>query len=160
MSDPAPRAGPAGLAAAVRCRHERHRPARPRRPLKAETEAAPVLPDSLLADAEAGRPVRFRHPRTGAELRFVAAPAPPSNSADAGEEDDILSYEQWRQIQIEIDGGEISEVEALRRALAYNEAEAAAGRGPQPVEEMFAELSREFPGIAAAARRAGFEVPE
>ena len=133
--------------------------AAPPAPAAAPTEAeaaVPVLPAGLLADAEAGRPVRFRHPRTGAELRFVPAPPP----ARSEEDRDILSHEQWRQIQIEIDGGEITELEALRRAVAENMADEAAGIEPRPVEEFFAELGREFPGFAAAAARHGFQVPE
>ena len=121
----------------------------------AAAPAAPLLPASLVADADAGRPVRFRHPRTGAELRFL--PAPPTGNGEGSTE---VPDEVWRRIQIEVDGGEISELEALRRAVAENMADEAAGIEPQPIEEMWAEIEREFPRLRGIAARAGIGAPE
>ena len=102
--------------------------------------ATSVLPASLLA--EAGRPVRFRHPRTGAELRFV--PITP-DEAGGNDSDEFLTYKERRRIQIEVDGGEITELEALWRAIAFNESEAAAGRHGKTLGQFWADFDQEFP---------------
>ena len=104
------------------------------------------LPADPAAALDDGRAVRFRHPRTGAEFRVVPASPPADDPAD-------LPFEEGRRMQIEIDGGEITESEALRRALAFNEAEAAAGRGPLTREEADAEMEAEFPALKAHRER-------
>ena len=105
------------------------------------------LPADPAAALDDGRAVRFRHPRTGAEFRVVPASPPADDPAD-------LPFEEGRRMQIEIDGGEITESEALRRALAFNEAEAAADRGPLTNEEFWAGIERDFPELRGIAARA------
>ena len=109
------------------------------------------LPAAAAALLSAGRAVVLTHAATG--QRFRLAPAGAADPNEPGEPGDF-TREAYAAAQLAADGGErLTELEALRRAVAFNEAEAAAGRGPLTRAEADAELEAEFPQLKAHRER-------
>ena len=94
-------------------------------------------------------PVRLTDPETG-EVWVLVQERPPDEDPDL----DLPTDEEYRRMQIEIDGGEISEVEALRRAIAFNESEAAARPGSDDRGRVLARDRARLPGTARDRRGA------
>ena len=120
--------------------------------------AAFPLPADPAAALDAGRAVLFRHPRTGASFRLAPEPDPAAGTAKGDAERDLapgeLTYEQYAAAQLAADGGEkLTELEALRRAVASNQADRAAGIEPMTHEEANAWMEEEFPALKAHRER-------
>ena len=114
--------------------------------------AAFPLPDDLAAALDAGQPVLFRHPRSG--LSFALSPDPvPAETTDGVSDEPApgeLTDEDYAAAQLHADGGEkLTELDALRRAVASNEADLAAGIKPLTMAEADARMEAEFPALKA-----------
>ena len=97
------------------------------------------LPPEAAAALELGRPVSFRDPGTGAELPLLDL---------AGADREIVyTPEEVREANAAIDGGEyLTETEALRRAIASNDADP---HPPLSWEELNEAMECEFPVLRA-----------
>ena len=104
--------------------------------------------------AVAGRAVVLTHAATGRRFRLTPV-APAGTDGHASDEmTDAEMHAMYAAAQLYADGGEkLTEREALRRAIAFNESEAAAGRGPLTREEADAEMEAEFPELKAHRER-------
>ena len=109
--------------------------------------------------AVAGRAVVLTHAATGRRFRLtpVAGAGADGRTDDEMTGDEMTDAEMhamYAAAQLYADGGEkLTEREALRRAIAFNEAEEAAGRGPLTQAEADAEMEAEFPELKAHRER-------
>ena len=101
------------------------------------------LPSAAVAAVDAGRPVYFRHARTGKVYRLI------TESTDADAKGDAAA---WSPENVAADGGErLTELEALRRAVTEADAELAAGLEPLTLESFWAGVGADFPELRRQA---------
>ena len=107
------------------------------------------LPPEALAALRRGRPVRFQDPASGVDLPLL--------DLAAGNRELALTAEEIRELNAACDGGaELTDAEALRRAVAESDADPGP---PLTWEETTEAMEAEFPVLRAVRylRRAGRE---
>ena len=92
------------------------------------------LPTEAAAALEAGRAVRFRDPDSGRVFDLSARP--PAGRPRGPSPENAAA-----------DGAELTELEALRRAVAEADAEIASGAEPLTLESFWAGMEAEFPEL-------------